>query len=125
MSEELQISSSVSREQKYIGLIPQLKYLVRDEGLILGPFQGEIACSRIGFGKGICGASWGGNQTLVFPNVDEFPGHIACSSASKAEIVRPIKVGGKVVDSYKLGGFSAVDGEGLETVSQIINPLFK
>ena len=121
MAEALQISPSVSGEQKYIDLIPQLKYLVEDEPslianlanvaaglkqtfglylvesekLVLGPFQGEIACSRIGSGKDVCG------------------------SASKSEIVIPIKLDEKVM------AIIDVDVEGLENSSQIINPLFK
>ena len=62
-------------------------YLVDGDELVLGPFQGEIACTRIGFGKGVCGTTWKEKQTIVVPNVDEFPGHIACSSESKSEIV--------------------------------------
>jgi len=65
-------------------------YLVRDEQLVLGPFQGPIACTRIRYGKGVCGASWEQQKTLLVPNVDEFPGHIACSSLSKSEIVVPL-----------------------------------
>ena len=64
-------------------------YLVKGNELVLGPFQGPIACTRIGLGKGVCGTAWKEQRTIVVPNVDEFPGHIACSSASKSEIVLP------------------------------------
>lgn len=89
-------------------------YLVENNELILGPFQGSIACTRIAKGKGVCGASWEQNKTLVVPNVDEFPGHIACSSASKSEIVVPIVSNGIVigvldVDSDQLNDFDETD----------------
>ena len=89
-------------------------YLVEGNELVLGPFQGEIACTRIGFGKGVCGSAWKQNETIIVPNVDEFPGHIACSSASKSEIVVPISVDGKTVavldvDSDKLDDFTLDD----------------
>ncbi|NBW36492.1 MAG: GAF domain-containing protein [Cytophagia bacterium] len=71
-------------------------YLVKDNQLVLGPFQGPIACTRINFGKGVCGASWKEKKTILVPNVDEFPGHIACSSASKSEIVLPAFKNGEV-----------------------------
>ena len=89
-------------------------YLVENNELILGPFQGDIACTRIAKGKGVCGGSWEQNKTLVVPNVDEFPGHIACSSASKSEIVVPIRSNGEVVgvldvDSDQLDDFDEID----------------
>ncbi len=89
-------------------------YLVENNELILGPFQGSIACTRIAKGKGVCGTSWEQNKTLVVPNVDEFPGHIACSSASKSEIVVPIVSNGNVVgvldvDSDRLDDFDETD----------------
>ncbi len=105
-------------------------YLVEGNELVLGPFQGEIACTRIGFGKGVCGISWEKNETIIVPDVDEFPGHIACSSASKSEIVIPITVDGKPVavldvDSDKLADFTLDDKLGLERLAQMISPIFK
>ncbi|WP_436514912.1 GAF domain-containing protein [Ekhidna sp. To15] len=90
-------------------------YLVDSaDELVLGPFQGPVACTRIRKGKGVCGASWEQEQTLIVPNVDEFPGHIACASASKSEIVIPIRKEGKVigvldVDSDQLSDFDETD----------------
>jgi GAF domain-containing protein len=100
-------------------------YLVKENQLVLGPFQGPIACTRIGFGKGVCGASWKEEKTLVVPNVDEFPGHIACSSDSKSEIVLPAFKNGKVflvldVDSDKLNHFDDTDAEYLGRVMKLI-----
>lgn len=90
-------------------------YRVEGDELVLGPFQGPIACTRIPRGVGVCGTAWAENSTLVVPNVDEFPGHIACSSESKSEIVIPIcSKGGEVVfildiDSKELNSFDEVD----------------
>lgn len=100
-------------------------YLVKNEELVLGPFQGPIACTRIRFGKGVCGAAWKEAQTIVVPNVEEFPGHIACSSLSKSEIVVPILVNNKVVgvldiDSEELNTFDQTDKNELEKVVEII-----
>ena len=64
-------------------------YIVKEGELVLGPFQGPVACTRIAIGKGVCGTAWKEKRTVIVPNVDEFPGHIACSSASKSEIVVP------------------------------------
>jgi len=99
-----------------------------NQELVLGPFQGDIACTRIAFGKGVCGAAWQQGETIVVPDVDAFPGHIACSSLSRSEIVVPLKRGEEViavldVDSDLLDDFSDVDREGLEAVAQIIAPL--
>jgi GAF domain-containing protein len=99
-------------------------YLVdkqKPEELVLGPFQGDIACTRIAKGKGVCGTAWSENQTQLVADVDAFPGHIACSSASRSEVVVPIVKEGSVVavldvDSDQLDDFSAVDVEGLETI---------
>jgi GAF domain-containing protein len=93
--------------------------------LVLGPFQGPIACTRIGLGKGVCGTSWKEKRTIIVPNVDEFPGHIACSSASKSEIVLPAFKNNEVflvldVDSDELNDFDAVDEKYLEDVMRII-----
>jgi L-methionine (R)-S-oxide reductase len=103
-------------------------YIVKSNQLVLGPFQGPIACTRIDFGKGVCGASWEQKKTLLVPNVDEFPGHIACSSASKSEIVLPAFKNGEValvldVDSDKLNDFDPVDQQALERVMRIIEKL--
>ena len=100
-------------------------YLVKDNQLVLGPFQGPIACTRIDFGKGVCGASWKEQKTILVPNVDEFPGHIACSSASKSEIVLPAFKEGKValvldVDSDKLNDFDSTDQRALERVMRMV-----
>ncbi len=103
-------------------------YIVKNNQLVLGPFQGPIACTRIDFGKGVCGASWKQKKTLLVPNVDEFPGHIACSSASKSEIVLPAFKNGEValvldVDSDKLNDFDSVDQQALEQIMRIIEKL--
>jgi L-methionine (R)-S-oxide reductase len=103
-------------------------YIVKNNQLVLGPFQGPIACTRIDFGKGVCGASWKQKKTILVPNVDEFPGHIACSSASKSEIVLPAFKNGEValvldVDSDKLNDFDSVDHDALERVMRIIEKL--
>lgn len=103
-------------------------YLVKNDQLVLGPFQGPIACTRINFGKGVCGSSWKEKKTILVPNVDEFPGHIACSSASKSEIVLPAFKNGNValvldVDSDKLNDFDAVDQDSLEKVMRLVERL--
>jgi L-methionine (R)-S-oxide reductase len=89
-------------------------YLVKEDELVLAPFQGPIACTRIRKGKGVCGASWEQGKTILVPNVDEFPGHIACSSLSKSEIVIPLFKNNEVigvldVDSDQLNDFDEVD----------------
>src|SRR5688572_31855662 len=115
MAEELIISKSVNKKERYQTLLPQIEalvtgepdlianlaniaaalkqtmdffwvgfYIVRERELVLGPFQGPIACTRIGFGKGVCGAAWKDKKTIIVPDVEEFPGHIACSSAAKS-----------------------------------------
>jgi len=89
-------------------------YLVKNNELVLGPFQGPVACTRIQFGKGVCGTSWESKKTLVVENVAEFPGHIACSSFSKSEIVVPLIKNDEVIgvldiDSSDLATFDAVD----------------
>jgi len=100
-------------------------YLVKNEELVLGPFQGPVACTRIKKGKGVCGASWTQMKTLIVPDVDEFPGHIACASASRSEIVLPlIKNGGVIgvldVDSEFLSHFDETDQLYLEQVIAIL-----
>tara|TARA_R110001592_G_scaffold101076_1_gene286248 strand:- start:4707 stop:5189 length:483 start_codon:yes stop_codon:yes gene_type:complete len=103
-------------------------YLVKEDELVLGPFQGPIACTRIRKGKGVCGTSWETAKTIVVQNVDEFPGHIACSSASKSEIVLPAMKNGEVnlildVDSDQLNDFDEVDQLHLEKLMRIIEGL--
>lgn len=163
MAEELIISPSTDKQQRYETLVPQIEalvsgepdvvanlsniaaalkqtmnyfwvgfYLVKDnpmptgrQELVLGPFQGPIACTRIGLGKGVCGNSWKEGRTIIVPNVDEFPGHIACSSASKSEIVLPAFKNNEVflvldVDSDSLNDFDEVDEKYLEQVMRII-----
>lgn len=100
-------------------------YLVKGEELVLGPFQGPIACTRIRKGKGVCGTCWERAATLVVPDVEKFPGHIACSSLSQSEIVVPLIAEGKVwavldVDSIELNNFDAVDKKYLELLVQSI-----
>lgn len=100
-------------------------YLVKENQLVLGPFQGPIACTRIGFGKGVCGTSWKEKKTIIVPDVEQFPGHIACSSASKSEIVLPAFNGGEVtfildVDSDKLNDFDKTDQHYLEKVMRLL-----
>lgn len=100
-------------------------YIVKDDELVLGPFQGPIACTRIRKGKGVCGTSWEKAETVLVPNVDEFPGHIACSSDSKSEIVLPAIKDGEValildVDSDKLNDFDETDKIYLEKLMKLI-----
>lgn len=100
-------------------------YIVKENQLVLGPFQGPIACTRINFGKGVCGASWKEKQTILVPDVEEFPGHIACSSDSKSEIVLPAFKNSEValvldVDSDKLNDFDETDRHYLEQVMRIV-----
>jgi GAF domain-containing protein len=156
MAEELIISTSAGKKERYQSLIPQLKalvegepdltanlaniaaalkqamnffwvgfYIVKDNQLVLGPFQGPIACTRINFGKGVCGAAWKEKKTILVPDVDEFPGHIACSSASRSEIVLPAIKDNEVtlvldVDSDVLNDFDDIDREALESVMRLI-----
>lgn len=100
-------------------------YLVKGEELVLGPFQGPVACTRIPFGKGVCGTSWARRSTVVVPDVEEFPGHIACSSASRSEIVVPLIRGGEVlgvldIDSRELATFDDADAAGLEPIAALL-----
>lgn len=103
-------------------------YFVKDTELVLGPFQGDIACTRIAYNKGVCGKSWASKETIIVPNVDNFPGHIACSAASRSEIVVPILKDGIVrlildVDSDKLNGFDHTDQLFLEQIALHITTL--
>lgn len=97
-------------------------YLVEGNELVLGPFQGDIACTRIAYGRGVCGSSWAEGRTLLVPDVEAFPGHIACSSLSRSEVVVPMYSGGQVVgvldvDSDELNGFDEVDVRYLEEIA--------
>ena len=156
MAEELIVSKSTDKKEKYETLLPQLEallkgesdltanlantaaalrqsmgffwvgfYIVKGGELVLGPFQGPVACTRIGFGKGVCGTAWNEKRTIVVPDVDKFPGHIACSSASKSEIVIPAKKNNQVVfvmdvDSDKLNDFDRQDEQGLQNVIALL-----
>lgn len=100
-------------------------YVVQDQELVLGPFQGPIACTRIAYGRGVCGTAWKEQKTQLVPDVAAFPGHIACSSASKSEIVVPAFQNGEVflvldVDSDRLDDFDAVDQRYLEDLMGIL-----
>lgn len=106
-------------------------YLVEGDQLVLGPFQGDIACTRIARGRGVCGTSWQTEKTLVVPDVDAFPGHIACSSSSRSEIVVPLRntegeiVGVLDIDSDQLSDFTEeVDRPALEQIAELLAPLF-
>jgi L-methionine (R)-S-oxide reductase len=100
-------------------------YLVKGNELVLGPFQGPVACTRIAMGKGVCGTAWQQAETLIVADVDEFPGHIACSSLSRSEIVLPLFNGNEVVgvldvDSEHLSHFDGVDKQYLEQVVKLV-----
>ena len=101
-------------------------YLKKDNQLVLGPFQGPIACTRINFDSGVCGVAYTRRETILVPDVEQFPGHIACSSASKSEVVVPIfdRAGNVIlvldVDSDQLDDFSQADVAGLEAVGRLI-----
>lgn len=159
MEEDLHIDTSLTKEERYASLLPQLEglvtgesdtianmanlaaalretfgfwwvgfYLVQQNELVLGPFQGPVACTRIQFGKGVCGSAWKEKETLIVPDVEKFPGHIACSSASRSEIVVPgIMDNGEVkfvldIDSELLHHFDKTDQANL---SQICNLLIQ
>ncbi|WP_086479096.1 GAF domain-containing protein [Oceanospirillum sanctuarii] len=135
-----QIEALVSTEQDVIANLANISAALKEgmgyfwvgfyhaetpDMLVLGPFQGPVACTRIPKGKGVCGAVFEQRKTLVVPNVDEFPGHIACSSASKSEIVLPIFKRGKVawvldIDSDQLNDFDEVDQHWLEKLTSMI-----
>ena len=100
-------------------------YLVKEDQLVLGPFQGPVACTRIRKGKGVCGTSWANAKTIIVPDVEQFPGHIACSSLSKSEIVVPLIRDKKVmavldVDSDELDQFDTIDQQYLERIVELI-----
>ncbi len=101
-------------------------YRVSDKVLVLGPFQGPIACTRIAYGKGVCGFAWQEGKTVIVPDVDQFPGHIACSSRSKSEIVVPVVKGANIlavldVDSELLNNFDEIDAKYLEIICALLS----
>ena len=101
-------------------------YRVMGRYLVLGPFQGPLACTRIGYGKGVCGTAWKTQRTLVVPNVGQFPGHIACSSASKSEIVVPVWQGQDIIgvldiDSDRISTFDEEDQLWLERIVDVFD----
>lgn len=157
MTEDLVINKSLSKEDLYLQLIPQIKALVDGESnvlanqanfcaaikqtfdylwvgfyhvihdeLVLGNFQGPIACTRIKKGKGVCGAAWENKETMIVKDVDQFPGHIACSSLSKSEIVIPIfdKDGELIsildIDHSELNSFNEIDNKYLSQLLALI-----
>lgn len=159
MAEQLYLSESTDKKERYAALVPQIEalvadepdlvanlsniaaalrqtmgffwvgfYLVKNNQLVLGPFQGPIACTRIDLGRGVCGTSWKEKRVIIVPDVEKFPGHIACSSDSKSEIVLPVMKSGEVVmvldvDSDRLDDFNTDDQSGLEAVISIIEKL--
>lgn len=156
MAKELNISKSLTKEQKYKELLPQIEalisgetdqianmanvaavikmatnylwigfYIVKGGELVLGPFQGPIACTRIKKGSGVCGTAWSTKETQIVPDVDAFPGHIACSSDSKSEIVVPVLKNGEVefvldVDSSMLNELDETDIRFFEKVVELL-----
>jgi GAF domain-containing protein len=101
-------------------------YRVINNELVLGPFQGPLACTRIAYGRGVCGSAWKERRTLVVPDVEQFPGHIACSSASRSEIVVPVFQNNEVIavldiDSDRLATFDDTDAEYLERMVMLLN----
>jgi L-methionine (R)-S-oxide reductase len=160
LSEEIIIDKSLTKEEKYKQLLPQIKALVEGEKnlttnlaqicaalmygmddffwvgfysiegdeLVLGPFQGPVACSRIKIPNGVCGACVERKESIIVPNVNEFPGHIVCSSLSKSEIVVPIFKNGKVtgvldVDSDRYNMFDEIDRTNLEEIGRIVSSI--
>ena len=141
-----QIASLIAGERNRIGVLANVTaalhtafgerffwtgfYLVEDGELQLGPFQGTVACYHIGYGRGVCGTSWAQNETIIVDDVEQFPGHIACSSLSRSEIVVPLHnhagtvTGVLDIDSTSLAAFDASDREGLEAICQLLTPLF-
>ena len=105
-------------------------YVTKGNQLVLGPFQGPLACTRIAFDKGVCGAAYTRKESLLVPDVEAFPGHIACSSASKSEVVVPIIRNGEVlavldVDSDQLDDFSEKDVKGLEKICELLAKVWR
>ena len=103
-------------------------YIMKKRELVLGPFQGNVACVRIALDRGVCGAAASQRRTIVVPDVDKFPGHIACDGGTKSEIVVPIERDGQVVavldlDSYDLAAFDDVDAQGLAPIAELLAKL--
>lgn len=157
MAEDLTILRTVSKEEQYRSLLPQIKglisgendfianlanvtaalkeqfqwfwvgfYLIKEDELVLGPFQGPVACTRIKKGRGVCGTAWEKSEILIVPDVEEFPGHIACAAASRSEIVLPMYHNSEIigvldVDSEYLNHFDEVDAKYLKQVLELIN----
>lgn len=101
-------------------------YLVKNDELVLGPFQGPVACTRIKKGRGVCGTAWDKAQTLIVPDVEKFPGHIACSSQSKSEIVVPVIRNNQVIgvldaDSVNIDEYDTIDQQYLEQIIKLIH----
>jgi len=160
MAESLLIDQTLTKEEKYKSLLPQIEalvtgetdlianlanamaalkqsfdffwvgaYLVKEGELVLGPFQGPVACTRIAFNRGVCGASYTRRKTILVPDVEAFPGHIACSSSSKSEIVVPVLKEGEVkmvldVDSDQLNDFDETDQLYLEQLANLMATWF-
>lgn len=135
-SNEVSVLANVSaaiREQ--MGFFWVGFYLVEGEQLVLGPFQGSVACYRIPYGKGVCGSAWAERRTLVVPDVEAFPGHIACSSLSRSEIVVPLwtqdgdgkgSVWGVLdIDSTELSTFDETDRVWLEKICELVSQCLK
>ena len=157
MAEDLTILRTVSKEEQYRSLLPQIEglisgendfianlanvtaalkeqfqwfwvgfYLIKEDELVLGPFQGPVACTRIKKGRGVCGTAWEKSEILIVPDVEEFPGHIACAAASRSEIVLPMYHNSEIigvldVDSEYLDHFDKVDAKYLKQVLELIN----
>jgi GAF domain-containing protein len=103
-------------------------YVLRRGELVLGPFQGNVACVRIALGRGVCGTAAAERRTVIVPDVDQFPGHIACDAGSRSEIVVPIAARGELVavldlDSYELAAFDEVDAAGLQPIAELLGGL--
>jgi len=119
------LANTVAALKEQFGWLWTGFYVVKENELVLGPFQGPVACTRIKKGKGVCGSSWAQEITLIVPDVERFPGHIACSSLSKSEIVVPVIRNGRVVavldvDSEHLDHFDDTDQFYLEQIIQLI-----
>jgi GAF domain-containing protein len=119
------LSNTVAAIKQTFGFFWIGFYAVKEDQLVLGPFQGPIACTRINFDKGVCGACYTRKETIIVEDVEKFPGHIACSSDSKSEIVVPVIKDGAVklvldIDSDKLNDFSEVDQQGLEQLMEVV-----
>lgn len=124
------VSNIIAVLKEAFGFWWQGVYMVEKDELVLGPFQGPVACTRIAMGKGVCGTAWEKAESILVEDVEAFPGHIACSAASKSEIVVPIKqneivIGVLDVDSEFLSHFDETDKKYLEEVASIIAQVWK